>query len=196
MLVADTHVGHRDDPEVAPRLADGHETVRVTPTERRRSRFRTTTDSGLDLGVVCGQDLRDGDVLDADGTLVVVALGGVTALAVDLGPDCSPTAGVAFGHALGNRHRDLVVRDGRVLVRADDHPDRVEATVRDLLPAGATLERTTVDPTLFDDGREHAHGDDAHSHAHDDSHALLDRPRRSERDGDERRPDDRSGGEP
>ena len=60
MLVAETYVGHRDDASVASALADSdpHRVV-LSDTERRRSRVRTETTHGRDLGVVVGRVLAD-----------------------------------------------------------------------------------------------------------------------------------------
>ncbi|MFC6940487.1 urease accessory protein UreE [Salinirubellus sp. GCM10025818] len=184
MLVADTYLGRRDEEGIAARLAEsGYETIHVSPVERRRSRFRTTTEAGIDLGVTVGRELRDGDVLDAEGTFVVVELDAVQALAVDLGEVDAPFgAGVRFGHALGNRHRELVVRDDSVLVRIEDDPARLERELDPLLPDGATVDRTTVAPTVFGEstGHDHAHGGSGHTrgdggHAHgEDGHTHGD----------------------
>lgn len=186
MLLAETYVGHRDDPSVADRLAaangdaDGgtelHRAV-LTDTERRRSRIRTETTDGLDLGVVAGRDLADGDVLEAEnGSLIVVELAGVEALAITLGDGVSASAALALGHAVGNRHLDLAVRDGEALIPVADSRDRVEAIVDEHLP-GATPRYETVPPTTFDDGgvsrgdHSHGDGDGGHAHAHDvDAH--------------------------
>lgn len=174
MLVADAFLGRRDDGRVADRLeTEGYERITVDAVERRRSRFRTVTDEGTELGVVVDRELESGDVLGADGRLVVVELDAVAAFAVDLdGVEASFAAGAAFGHALGNRHRDLAVRGTDIAVRIDRDADRLERTLRSFLPPDAGLERTTVPPTVFDDGPEHDHD---HGHAHDGAEVGGDR---------------------
>ncbi|PSQ42942.1 urease accessory protein UreE, partial [Halobacteriales archaeon SW_7_68_16] len=91
MEVADEFLGTLDDGALAARVeADDPLAVTVDDTERRRSRFRTTADDGTDLGVVVARELRDGDVLDADGRPVVVSLASVEAMVVDFSDLADP----------------------------------------------------------------------------------------------------------
>lgn len=167
MLVAETHRGHREDPALRAELADAdpHRVV-LSDTERQRSRVRTETTEGADLGIVVGQDLRDGDVLATeDGALVVVELAAVEAVRLEVGEaGVSPTAALELGHALGNRHWDLAVEDGAALVPVADTRDRTAATLEDLLPDGVARTFVTVPPTTFDDGGvpDHHHGGEGH----------------------------------
>lgn len=167
MLVADTYLGTRDDPTVAERLRTADPlTVVVDDTERRRSRFRTTAECGREVGVVVARDLDDGDVLDADGTPVVVRLEPIEALVVDFaGIDVPATTAVQVGHAVGNRHWSLAVRGEEVLLPVTDDRERMEAAVRPLLAEGADVEYAVVSPTTFDDAGN-AHGGHGHDHAH------------------------------
>lgn len=175
MLVADTYVGHRGDPSVAALLADAdpHRVV-LSDTERRRSRVRTETTDGRDVGVVVGRVLADGDVLATEsGALVAVELASVEALVVDFSDadGVDATTAVALGHAAGNRHWDLAVRGAEVLFPATESRDRMEATLADALPAGATVRYEDVPPSTFDDasGPDHSHGgDSSHAHSHED----------------------------
>jgi len=181
MRVADSYVGHRDDDGVAERLAEAdYETVVLSDTDRQRSRVRTETESGEDIGIVVARDLGDGDVLETDEGLVVVELARIDALVVDVaGADISPTAALELGHALGNRHWDLALRDGEALFPVPDTRERMAAAVEDLLPDGVDTRFETVPPTTFDDGADHSHGDEhghahgdgTHAHSHDHSHA-------------------------
>ena len=179
MLVAEEFVGNRDDDAVASRVEGAdHLTITVDDTERRRSRFRTTAENGRQVGVVVARELRDGDVLDAEGRFVVVSLKPVDAMILDFGGVGSPettllTAVLELGHAVGNRHWDLVVEGECAYLPMADSRDRMEATIDPQLPAGATIRYDTVQPTLFDGDGEAASGD-AHSHAgvdHDHSHS-------------------------
>jgi len=173
MLVADSYLGHRDDPAVDDRLAgaDAHRVV-LSDVERQRSRVRTETEAGRDLGVVVARDLADGDVLETeDGALVVVELAAVEAVAVRVA-DCEPSTAIELGHALGNRHLDLALRDGDALIPTDGDRATVESVLESVLP-DATTRDTGVSPSTFDDGPEpdHSHDDgQGHSHSHENSH--------------------------
>ncbi|KOX94017.1 urease accessory protein UreE [Haloarcula rubripromontorii] len=176
MLVAETYLGHRDDDSVAEAI-DGsdHATVVLSDTERRRSRVRTETTDGRDLGIVIARDLGDGDMLEADdGTLVVVELAAVEVLVLDFADsDVSPTAALALGHAVGNRHWNLAVRGEEALFPVTESKARMEATVADLLSGDVPMRYERVPPTTFDDdGVDHTHGDgghDASGHSHSGS---------------------------
>jgi urease accessory protein len=168
MLVADTYFGHRDDDAVADALeASDYATVVLSDTERQRSRVRTETTGGRDLGIVVARDLGDGDVLEAeDGTLVVVELAAIEALVLDFADSAvSPTAALELGHAVGNKHWNLAVRDQEALFPVTDSKERMEETVAELLPADVPTRYEHVPPTTFDDdGVDHSHGGDADVH--------------------------------
>lgn len=168
MLVAENYLGHREEAAVADRLASTDPLrVALSDTERRRSRVRTETTDGRDLGIVVGRDLSDGDVLETeDGTLVVVELATIDALVLAFDEtDVSALDALELGHAIGNRHWTLAVRDGEVLVPVEDSRERMESTVDDHLPNVPTRYEP-VSPTLFDDS---AHGE---SHEHDHGHGT------------------------
>jgi len=180
MLVADTYLGHRDDATVAEDIdTSDHATVVLSDTERQRSRVRTETTDGCDLGIVVARDLADGDVLEAeDGTLVVVELAAIEALVLDFADsDVSPTAALELGHAVGNRHWNLAVRDRETLFPVTDSKERMETTVAELLPADVPTRYEHVPPTTFDDeGVDHTHRDgtgmhDGDGHSHGGGHA-------------------------
>lgn len=170
MLVAETVLGHRDAPAVAERLAEGDPSrVVLSDTERRRSRVRTETLDCQDLGIVVGSILRDGDVLETTtGHLVVVKLAEVKALVVEVSADdVTPTTALVLGHAVGNRHWDLAVRDDEALIPVADSQGQIETMVRNQLPDGASIRYETVPPSTFDDvgtDHEHHHAGDDHVH--------------------------------
>ncbi|QPV64464.1 urease accessory protein UreE [Halosimplex litoreum] len=185
MLVAESVVGRLDDESVAERVASGDPLrIEVDETERRRSRFRTTSEDGTDLGVVVARELRDRDVLSTGDRLVVVSLEAVDAMVLDFAGVADPdraavTTALELGHAVGNRHWDLAVEDGRAYLPLADTRERMEATVEPHLPDGATVGYEEVPPTLFDEGNGgdhshghgdggHSHGDGGHSHSHGD----------------------------
>lgn len=180
MLVADEFRGPLEDDTLAAAVErEGYLTVTVDDTERRRSRVRTTAEDGTDLGIVVARELRDGDVLRADGQFVVVSLAETTALVLDFagaGEDAALTA-LELGHAVGNRHWDLTVEGERAYLPVTDSRERMEATVDPYLPDGVTKHYEDVSPTLFDDesagdtygsgGHEPDHG---HGHGPDSGH--------------------------
>lgn len=175
MLVADSYLGHRSDPEVADRLANADPlVVTVDDIERRRSRVRTTDDDGTDLGIVVARELRDGDVLAADDRLVVVTLAETAALVVDLSgaeeSTAATLAAVELGHAAGNRHWDLAVEGERVYLPLVERRERMVSEIRPHLPTGATIGTADVSPALFDDG-DTGHGDHSHDHDHGHDHS-------------------------
>ena len=174
MLVADTYLGHRHDDSVAENFdASDCATVVLSDTERQRSRVRTETTDGRDLGIVVARDLADGDVLEAeDGTLIVVELAAIEALVLDFADsDVSPTAALELGHAVGNKHWNLAVRGEEALFPVTDSKERMETTVAELLPADVPMRYEHVPPTTFDDGGvEHTHVDGDHTHDGGHSH--------------------------
>lgn len=178
MLVADTYLGNLDDEildddALATRVERAEPlVVTVDETERRRSRFRTTAADGTDLGVVVARDLCDGDVLDADGTLVVVELADVEAMVLDFdgvaGDAATVTTALELGHAVGNRHWDLAVEGTSAYIPVTDARERMEREIRPRLPDDVGIDHEAVPPTLFDEGTAgpgHAHAGEDHSHA-------------------------------
>lgn len=172
------------------------ERVRLDDTQRRRSRFRVTTDGDTELGVVApdSEPLAPGDVLLEDDIMIVVDLAEVPALAVTLPEGLRPETAAAVGHAVGNRHWELAVDDGRLYLPAGPDPGVRRETIEALLPAGATVESTTVAATLFDGltaphrgaGEDHDHGHvDNHGHADDHDHDQTTNDSDSGRDGGE-----------
>ncbi|MCU4926842.1 urease accessory protein UreE [Halobacteria archaeon AArc-dxtr1] len=172
---------HADDDLAA--LRDDHaaagtlERVIIDAANRRRSRFRATTDAGTDVGVVLDRPaLSVGDVLQcADDRMIVVAFEPREALAITL-PEPTETAldaAVELGHRIGNQHWDLAVEDGTVYVplAADRHI--VERVVSDVVP-GSHVTETTVEADLFvtDPGEftpDHDHGGSSEGDSHDHS---------------------------
>ncbi|WEL18368.1 Urease accessory protein UreE [Halorhabdus sp. SVX81] len=170
MIVAETVVGSIaafDDRTI--------EYVRLSDAERKRSRVRTTTDAGTDVGLVLGDtSVEAGDVVYADDDrAIAIAFEDRPALAIDVSAlaDDGGTHGclLELGHFLGNRHYDLVVEGATAFVPVEaDRP--IADAIRARLPDGAEVTRRTVDPTLFDesDPPEHSHSSPDHAHASGD----------------------------
>ena len=169
---------HADD-ELAVRRdaheqADTLETIVVDADNRRRSRFRATTDRGTDVGVVLDRPaIASGDVLLVeDERMIVVAFEPRDALAITL-PEATPehlAAAVELGHRVGNQHWDLAIDEGTVYVPLSADRHIVERVVTDVVP-DAEVHETTVAADLFvtetdDVGVDHDHDHEHHEHGH------------------------------
>lgn len=164
MLVFDEYLGHADDVVTA----DARRIV-VDDDERRRSRVRTETTAGEDVGIVVGRVLRDGDVVAADDSRAVVDLRPVEAVGFDAAALAPPRA-LEVGHAVGNRHWDLATRGDETLVRGADGPERTAAALEPMLPPTVETRVVSVPPSTFDDGDSRSAG---HGHAHPDGHGSA-----------------------
>jgi len=157
------------------------ERVVLDADNRRRSRFRATTDAGTDVGVIVEKAaVSAGDVLlAADDRMIVVAFEPLEALALELPEPTESTleAAVELGHRIGNQHWDLAVEDGTVYVPLEADRHIVERVIDDVVP-DATLEAVTVEADLFVtdlEHTEHTHGSDhEHSHGSDHTHTHGD----------------------
>ncbi len=165
------------------------ERIVIDADNRRRSRFRATTDAGTDVGVVLDRPaVSAGDVLSVDEErMIVVAFEPREALAVELPkPTADATeAAVELGHRVGNQHWDLAVEDGIVYVPLEADRHIVERVVADVVP-GSEVRKATVEAGLFvtelegggvDHEHDHTHGEDPdhahgveHGHTHGDDH--------------------------
>jgi urease accessory protein len=133
----------------------------VSETERRRSRFRTKTASGLEVGIIVGHELKTGDILasaDEAAPLLEIEIEPIPAMSIEASAFADRSAAVQFGHAVGNRHWNLTTRDGRVLVHAEGDRERMLETLEPNLPTHAEVEWEAVPPDLFDRSEiGHAH---------------------------------------
>ncbi|WP_121742735.1 urease accessory protein UreE [Natronorubrum halophilum] len=177
-------VGNVHDDDALAARRDEHadagtlERVVVDADNRRRSRFRATTDAGTDVGVVIDRAaVSAGDVLLAeDDRMIVIVFEPREALAVTL-PEATAErleAAIELGHRIGNQHWDLAVEDGVVYVPLEADRHIVERVVADIVP-GSAVHETTVEAELFVTDLEHAETDRAHdfergAHAHEHSH--------------------------
>ena len=178
MRRVDGVVGNADsDPDLADAIAAHRragtlETVVLDDTQRKRSRFRTTTEAGTDLGVLVDRpELSPDDVLVLDDDLaVVVAFERREAFVIDLPSETTTAAAIELGHRIGNQHWDVAIEDGRLYVPREADRSIIEETLGPYLPAGATIQYETVDAELFVDsgsgpGHSHADGGAGHDHA-------------------------------
>lgn len=148
------------------------ETVVLDDTQRKRSRFRTTTEAGTDLGVLVDRpELRPDDVLVLDNDFaVVVAFERREAFVIDLPSETATGVAIDLGHRIGNQHWDIAVEDDTLYVPMEADRSIIEETLGPYLPDGATIRYETVDAELFvegDDGpgHDHTNGGAAHDHA-------------------------------
>lgn len=182
MRRVDGVVGNVDaDPELADAI-DAHrragtlETVVLDGSQRRRSRFRATTEDGTDLGVLVDRpELTPGDVLVLNDDLaVVVAFEPREAFVVDLPDDTATPTAIELGHRIGNQHWDVAIDEGRLHVPVEADRAIVEKTLGSYLPSGASTGYEMVDAELFVDGDDHGHthsnDDDGHTTRHEGAH--------------------------
>mgnify|MGYP006288017597 FL=1 len=183
MLVTETILGNVEDDAdlraaVEARPEAEIERVVLGERERRRSRIRTTTDAGTEIGVVVEDErgLAPGDVLvNDDERAVIVEFADREALVVafEAGDAAAMARAAELGHAIGNRHRDLAVRGSEVLIALDADGDRTVEEAEAMLPPGTETRRERVDPTLFDGvgpaDHDHGHSGDGHTHDHSDA---------------------------
>ena len=186
MRRVDGVVGNADaDPDLADAIAAHRragtlETVVLDDTQRKRSRFRTTTESGTDLGVLVDRpELSPDDVLVLDDDLaVVVAFERREAFVVDLPSETETGTAIELGHRIGNQHWDIAIDDGTLYVPREADRSIIEETLGPYLPEGATIRYETVDAELFvdggggpDPGHSHGAGGGGHDHAGGQTHA-------------------------
>ncbi|MGQ3413717.1 urease accessory protein UreE [Natrinema sp. LN54] len=176
---------HADDDLAALRTEyadrDAVERVVIDAENRRRSRFRATTDAGTDVGVVVDKPaVSAGDVLLVDDDrMIVVAFEPLDAISISLpeATDEALAAAVELGHRVGNQHWDLAVEDGTVYVPLEADRHIVERVVEDVVP-DTELRETTVEADLFvtdlDNGGDRSGGEPGHTHGadHDHSHGT------------------------
>ena len=177
MRRVDGVVGNADsDPDLADTIAAHRrggtlETVVLDDIQRKRSRFRTTTDAGTDLGVLVDRpELRPDDVLVLDDDLaVVVAFERREAFVVELPSGTETGTAIELGHRVGNQHWDVAIDDGTLCVPREADRSIIEETLGPYLPEGATIRYETVDAELFVDsgpGSGHTHADGGAGHDH------------------------------
>ena len=136
------------------------ERVVLDDHDRKRSRLRTTTDDGTDLGLVINNEsgLSAGDVLaHSDDRIIVVASERTEAAIVDLTFVETKQAALELGHHLGNQHWNLTVQDNQLYVPVPDKRTHVERSIKAVL-GDVPVDYDYVDPALFGtDSAPHGH---------------------------------------
>jgi len=163
------------------------EVVSLPRSERRKSRIRTTTDQGTELGIVHGTPvLEAGDVLLDDAEcFLLVERAACSALVVDL-ETVSPGTAAELGHTLGNQHRSVSVRSERLSVELDAERQHVERVLEAHVPdATWRLQEVTDDrfsntlsgsESATDEGHTQSHPHQ-HGHRHGEEHTHGDQQR-------------------
>lgn len=156
MLVCEAVLGRLGEYEPD---SDEVEHVSLTDEQRRRSRVRTETDAGTEVGILCDEPLSDGDVIHDGEVAVVVSLEPVDAYEIDL-RNVPPNEAARLGHDLGNMHLKMAFGDGYAYVPVTEDSTRY---IREELDAAAGLRKVGVRPPVFDGD----HGDEGHGgHSH------------------------------
>lgn len=179
MLLRETIIGniHRDEP-----LADTYEEyetddrverIALDENDRKRSRLRTTTDRGTDVGIVVDRQagLAAGDVVAYDDErMIVITAERREALVIELDAIDDMATALECGHRLGNQHRELAVEEGRVYVPVSEERAHVERVIeRTLGEIPIMYER--VDLSTFEkqnQSMDHHHSQ--HRHGTEDDH--------------------------
>jgi len=145
-----------------PKSSEATATAHLTLDQRQRSRQRIRLDDGREAGILLprGEVLRDGDLLGADGGLVVRIVAAAEPLSCAASAD--PLLLARACYHLGNRHVALQIAAGR-LCWLRDHvlDDLVRCLGLDVSHAEAPFE---PEPGAYGGGHRHGHG---HGHGPD-----------------------------
>ena len=133
MLVADTVLGNSyqgNHLHEKITFAKENNTLRrlfLSRTEMEKSRFRTKTEVGLEIGLSLepGHVLQNGDVIEIDSHLIVVHQLPEKVIRVMIHEnEWSPNLLVQLGHIIGNRHRPLsITSDGCIMFPIHDETE-------------------------------------------------------------------------
>ena len=133
MLVADTVLGNSyqgNHLHEKITFAKENNTLRrlfLSRTEMEKSRLRTKTEDGLEIGLSLepGLVLQNGDVIEIDSHLIVVHQLPEKVIRVMIHEnEWSPNLLVQLGHIIGNRHRPLsITSDGCIMFPIHDETE-------------------------------------------------------------------------
>lgn len=128
MILVETVLGNRNDPQWGPRLAAAAiDELALDHWEAQKNRFRKKTAGGTELAVSLdrGTFIREGDVLLWDeaaqrAIIARISLRDVMVIHLDALADAQPDIAlrtcIELGHAMGNQHWPALVKGGRVFV--------------------------------------------------------------------------------
>jgi urease accessory protein len=154
--LANAHDEYEEQDQVERLILDEH--------DRKRSRLRTTTDRGTDVGLVIDHPagLSAGDVIVYNAERMIIITAEQQEVAVlDIDIIENRERAVTLGHHLGNQHWTLTIRNGRLYIPVPEkraHAERViEGTLGDV-----PIEYEQADPAIFEENAQPNH----HSHEH------------------------------
>lgn len=141
--------------------------------DRKRSRLRTTTDRGTDVGLVIDQPtgLSAGDVVVYnDESLIVITAEQQEVGILDIESIENREMAIELGHHLGNQHWSLTIRNGRLYVPVPEKRAHVERVIEGVL-GDVPVEYERVDPAVFEENAQlnhhnHEHTPTDHNHQH------------------------------
>lgn len=163
--LANAHEEYTTKDQVERLILDEH--------DRKRSRLRTTTDRGTEVGLVIDHPagLAAGDVViyDDERMIVITAEQQEVAVFAINGIENRETA-VRLGHHIGNQHWALTIRNGRLYVPVPEKRAHVERIIEGTLGT-VPIEYERVDPAMFEenthsDHTTHEYTPSDHDHRH------------------------------
>lgn len=174
MLIVNEIIGRAAEPRFAGRRV---QRVAVAAADAGRRRIRLRGEDGSDIAIDLPKPawLCDGAVLHDDGERIVVVVRPPEPVMVITLAGLPPDAAVRLGHALGNRHSALEIRDGELVVPVTDTPELTSRPVLALGLPGLALRfenrpfAAEAPPACGGASHEHASPRaDLHVHHHDD----------------------------
>lgn len=178
MIVTDEIIGNVHEDES---LADKYESydqegkvevLTLGSDERKRSRLRTTTDAGTEIGVIKEKPEFDrGDVLYVDDDrMIIVELKKEEAMVIEYPAQKFELddifSAMKLGYDIGNRHWDLLIEGEEIYLPLAEEKSIVESVVEEALPAEATYryEQVDVEKGTVPPHQHHHSGDHDHEH--------------------------------
>ncbi|MDY7081367.1 MAG: hypothetical protein SXQ77_02920, partial [Halobacteria archaeon] len=155
------------------------EKVFLKPDDSTKSRIRTRTDAGTEIGIAVSDELSPGDIVYRDDEkTVVVEFEQVEMMVIESGSDNGNfLAGLRLGHVLGNQHLEMEVDDDDNLSRirlpvSRERGRTMERNIRPHIPDGAEIRYTEADYDEVSRGNHAGHSHD-HRHSHEHSHTQT-----------------------
>jgi urease accessory protein len=112
--------------------------VHLDYSDRYKGRIHVHTDSGVAIGIIKSRDhpLQTGDLFQTDSEkLVLIRLQEPELLVLDLATiksDISPVQLVNLGHALGNHHYPIAIKNNKIYVQLITNKSALEKLIKNL----------------------------------------------------------------